>query len=72
MKTISLNNSNEPKQPINIKIKIRNLKITILLSLLFMISYKAQTLPLNTALNDISANAYVKDINNELDPYICL
>ncbi|MBV8326784.1 DUF6705 family protein [Chryseobacterium sp.] len=50
--------------------KIRNFKITILLSLLFMISYKAQILPLNTALNDIPANAYIKDINNELNPYI--
>ncbi|MBV8326785.1 DUF6705 family protein [Chryseobacterium sp.] len=50
--------------------KFKNLKITILLSLLFILSCRAQTLPLNTELNDIPANAYVKDINNELNPYI--
>lgn len=34
------------------------------------ISCKAQTLPLKTALDDIPANAHVKDINNELLPYV--
>lgn len=33
-------------------------------------SFKAQQLPLNTLLKDIPANAYVKDLNNELNPYI--
>lgn len=33
-------------------------------------SCKAQTLPLKTALSDITPNAYVKDLNNELNPYI--
>ena len=35
-----------------------------------MLSCKAQTLPLNTPLKDIPANAYIKDLNNELNPYI--
>ncbi|MEY8758884.1 DUF6705 family protein [Chryseobacterium tongliaoense] len=34
------------------------------------ISCKAQTLPLNTALTNIPNNAYVKDTNNELLPYV--
>ncbi|MDH6252833.1 hypothetical protein M2347_002560 [Chryseobacterium sp. H1D6B] len=37
--------------------------------ILFVISCKAQTLPLNTSLKDIPANAYVKDLNNELAQY---
>jgi hypothetical protein len=50
--------------------KIIKLKITIILILLFVVSCKAQTLPLNTTLSDIPANAYLKDINNELFPYV--
>ncbi|QIY90844.1 DUF6705 family protein [Chryseobacterium gallinarum] len=51
--------------------KTTNLKIIILLVLLInTLSCKAQPLPLNTALKDIPANAYVKDLNNELSPYI--
>lgn len=43
----------------------------ILLGLtLSSLSCKAQTLPLNTALSSIPNNAYVKDTNNELSPYI--
>ena len=34
------------------------------------ISCKAQTLPLNTALNNIPNNAYVKDLDNQLAPFI--
>ncbi|WP_317048317.1 DUF6705 family protein [Chryseobacterium taichungense] len=33
-------------------------------------SCKAQILPMNTALDNIPGNAHVKDLNNELDPYI--
>lgn len=35
-----------------------------------IISYKAQILPLNTGLLNIPQNAHVKDLNNELTPYI--
>lgn len=35
-----------------------------------LISCKAQTLPLNTLMENIPANAHVKDLNNELPPYI--
>lgn len=41
--------------------------LTLIISL---ISCKAQTLPLNTALLDIPNGAYIKDTNNELAPYI--
>ncbi|MFP3831476.1 DUF6705 family protein [Chryseobacterium sp. SIMBA_028] len=44
--------------------------IMIILGMFAVFSCKAQTLPLNTALNAIPANAYVKDLNNELTPYI--
>jgi len=50
--------------------KIINLKIAILLTSLFITSCKAQTLPLNTELDNIPANAHVKDLNNELAPYV--
>jgi hypothetical protein len=33
-------------------------------------SCKAQTLPLNTDLDNIPLNSYLKDLNHELDPYI--
>ncbi|UOU98698.1 hypothetical protein MUU74_01785 [Chryseobacterium daecheongense] len=35
-----------------------------------IISCKAQTLPLNTDLDNTPLNAYLKDLNNELDPYV--
>ncbi|MCL8537064.1 DUF6705 family protein [Chryseobacterium gallinarum] len=51
--------------------KTVNFKIIIFSAFLInILSCKAQTLPLNTALSDIPANAYVKDLNNELSPYI--
>lgn len=52
--------------------KSLNYKILVVLVLIInIVSCKAQqTLPLNTFLNDIPNNAYVKDLNNELDPYI--
>lgn len=51
--------------------KTINIKATILLSLFIsLLSCKAQTtLPLNTSLNDIPANSYLKDLNNELNSY---
>nr|WP_314495166.1 DUF6705 family protein [uncultured Chryseobacterium sp.] len=50
--------------------KTINIKTIILFS--FFISFlscKAQTIPLNTPLKDIPANAHKKDLNNELPPY---
>ena len=48
-----------------------NYKILGLLVLIVnLISYKAQILPLNTPFLDIPNGAYVKDTNNELNPYI--
>lgn len=35
-----------------------------------VISCKSQVLPLNTGLSNITINSYLKDLNNELDPYI--
>ncbi len=35
-----------------------------------LVSCQAQTLPLNTSFFDIPNGAYLKDINNELNPYI--
>ncbi|MDC8106721.1 MULTISPECIES: DUF6705 family protein [Chryseobacterium] len=51
--------------------KIVNLK-TVILFIFFIgvFSCKSQALPLNTDLKDIPANAYLKDTNNELPPYI--
>jgi hypothetical protein len=49
------------------------MKSKILLSLFIigsLLSCKAQTLPLNTSFLDIPNGAYVKDTNNELNPYI--
>ncbi|MGU3376175.1 DUF6705 family protein [Chryseobacterium sp. M5A1_1a] len=42
----------------------------LILGIFAVFSCKAQTLPLNTALNDIPANAHIKDLNNELEPYV--
>ncbi|SHL68457.1 DUF6705 family protein [Chryseobacterium polytrichastri] len=50
--------------------KTINFKTIILFSLFIsFFSCKAQTLPLNTALKDTPANAYKKDLSNELPPY---
>ena len=46
------------------------LKISIALVFTLIISCKAQTLPLNTLMENIPQGAYVKDLNNELNPYI--
>lgn len=44
--------------------------LVILKLLIITISCKSQTLPLNTLMDNIPQGAYVKDLNNELDPYI--
>ncbi|RLJ30843.1 hypothetical protein CLU97_0239 [Chryseobacterium sp. 7] len=51
--------------------KTININTTILFCLLIsFLSCKAQTtLPLNTSLNEIPANSYLKDLNNELNSY---
>ncbi|WP_185209324.1 DUF6705 family protein [Chryseobacterium sp. C3] len=46
------------------------LKTIAILLMLNTISCKAQTLPLNTLMEDIPSGAYIKDLNNELTPYI--
>lgn len=51
--------------------KIYNNKTIIILAfILNFISCRAQTLPLNTLLDNIPNGAYVKDLNNELSPYV--
>ncbi|GAA4162015.1 hypothetical protein GCM10022217_28680 [Chryseobacterium ginsenosidimutans] len=51
--------------------KTKNLKISVLLIVIMtIISCKAQTLPLNTLMENIPQGAYVKDLNNELSTYI--
>jgi len=48
-----------------------NFKTFLMLGVIVsFISCKAQTFPLNTLMDDIPQNAYVKDFNNELRPYI--
>ncbi|MCL1667071.1 hypothetical protein M2T82_03240 [Elizabethkingia ursingii] len=42
----------------------------IIASLALSILYKAQEYPLNTSLDNIPNNAYLKDTNNELDKYV--
>ena len=50
---------------------IRNFKTILFLGIFVsFLSCKAQNLPLNTALKEIPTNAFVKDLNNELVPYI--
>ncbi|MBW3522612.1 DUF6705 family protein [Chryseobacterium sp. NKUCC03_KSP] len=44
--------------------------LIVIVLLISNISCKAQQLPLNTLMKDIPANAYVKDLDNELTPYI--
>lgn len=44
--------------------------LLIILVCTLAISCKAQIYPLNTSPGDIPDNAYIKDINNELDKYV--
>ena len=49
------------------------IQLRILLTFSFLInliSCKAQTLPINTALTEIPAGAHLKDTNNELSPFV--
>lgn len=51
--------------------KIAYIKTSIIIGLMTgLISCNAQNLPLSTALANIPNNAYVKDTNNELTPYV--
>ncbi|MBA5247508.1 hypothetical protein H1R16_04450 [Marnyiella aurantia] len=45
-------------------------KLLYLALFLICIACKAQTVAFNTSLDDIPDGAYVKDLNNELDPFI--
>lgn len=47
-----------------------NQLLVLLVTISTVISCKTQTLPLNTDLDNIPLNAYLKDLNNELDPYV--
>ncbi|WP_336963874.1 DUF6705 family protein [Chryseobacterium contaminans] len=44
--------------------------VIVFILILSLVACKAQTLPLNTSLVDIPNNAYIKDTNNELIPYV--
>ncbi|WP_404986865.1 DUF6705 family protein [Chryseobacterium sp. M5] len=44
--------------------------ISILVLIVNTISCKAQQVPLNTNMEDIPINGYVKDFDNELNPYV--
>ncbi|MDR6405711.1 MULTISPECIES: DUF6705 family protein [Chryseobacterium] len=46
------------------------MKILIFILGMFVLSCKAQTIPLNTDLKNRPLNSYLKDLNNELDPYV--
>lgn len=51
---------------------MKTIYIKIISNFIFLIGFiscKSQTLPLNTFMDNIPANAYVKDLNNELNPY---
>lgn len=50
--------------------KTKYIKILFIGILINLVSCKAQILPLNTFMADIPQNAHVKDLNNELTPYI--
>ncbi|MDR6405712.1 MULTISPECIES: DUF6705 family protein [Chryseobacterium] len=50
--------------------KIHNQFLILFLIFTTTISCKAQTIPLNTYIENIPLNAYLKDLNNELVPYI--
>ena len=55
----------------NFIMKKINVQLILLIGLIVnFISCKAQTLPLNTFMEEIPSNAYVKDLNNELPPYL--
>jgi hypothetical protein len=47
-------------------------KILLILISIFAISCKAQEYPLNTSLDNIPNNAYLKDTNNDLNKYVGL
>ncbi|SMP19197.1 DUF6705 family protein [Chryseobacterium profundimaris] len=44
--------------------------LSILLMTFLIVSSKGQTLPLNTNYEEVPNNAYLKDLNNELAPYV--
>ncbi|EJL74309.1 DUF6705 family protein [Chryseobacterium populi] len=44
--------------------------LTLSIVFITILSCKAQTLPLNTDLEDTPQNSYLKDLNNELTPYV--
>ena len=50
--------------------KTKYIKVLFIGILINLVSCKAQILPLNTFMENIPANAHVKDLNNELTPYI--
>nr|WP_314495154.1 DUF6705 family protein [uncultured Chryseobacterium sp.] len=49
---------------------INTKSIVIFILLMNVLSCKSQILPLNTLLENTTSNAYLKDIDNELDPYV--
>ena len=68
MKTTNLWQFHAHKNNIMKKIHLKIfLMITIVIN---FIACKAQTLPLNTFMENIPNNAYVKDLDNELAPYV--
>ncbi len=48
------------------------MKTIVFLLLILATSCKAQIYPLNTGISDLPPNAYIKDLNNELDKYVGL
>ncbi len=48
------------------------MKTIVFLLLILATSCKAQIYPLNTGISDLPPNAYLKDLNNELDKYVGL
>jgi hypothetical protein len=44
--------------------------IILFIGIFVVLSCKAQQVPLNTNMEDIPVNGYVKDFGNELNPYI--
>lgn len=49
---------------------IYNHFLILIIAITTVTSCKAQILPLNTDLDNVTLNAYLKDLNNELNPYI--
>src|SRR5690606_34521227 len=74
VQNITLDENNKPEQHLalnNFIMKKINVQLILLIGLIVnFISCKAQTLPLNTFMEEIPSNAYVKDLNNELPPYL--